>query len=147
MNMPPNFSISELTFSQTAARNSIDNTPDDEVLINLTQLAWTLQEIRDGIKSPIIVSSGYRGLALNTAIGGSKTSAHMKGMAADISTPSMTPLELAQWVAENIAGYDQIIHEFGRWVHLGLAQAPRGQLLTAMKEDGKTVYKHGLIEV
>jgi len=145
--MPPNFSISELTFSQTAARNSIDNTPDDEALINLTQLAWTLQEIRDGIKSPIIVSSGYRSPYLNNAIGGSKTSAHMKGMAADISTPSMSPLELSQWIAENIPGYDQIIHEFSRWCHLGFAQSPRGQLLTAMKEDGKTVYKHGLIEV
>jgi len=147
MNMPPNFTIAELTFSQTATRNGIDNTPDDEALINLAQLAWTLQEIRDGIKSPIIVSSGYRGLALNSAIGGSKTSAHMKGMAADISTPSMTPLELAQWIAENIAGYDQIIHEFSKWVHLGLSDTPRGQLLTAMKENGKTVYKHGLIEV
>jgi len=147
MNMPPNFSISELTFSQTAARNSIDNTPDDEALINLTQLAWTLQEIRDGIKSPIIVSSGYRSPYLNNAIGGSQTSAHMKGMAADISTPSMTPLELSQWIAENIPGFDQCIHEFGRWVHLGMAQAPRGQLLTALRENGKTIYVNGLIEV
>jgi len=147
MNMPPNFSISELTFSQTATRNGIDNTPDDEALINLTQLAWTLQEIRDGIKSPIIVSSGYRSPYLNNAIGGSKTSAHMKGMAADISTPSMTPLELSQWIAENIPGFDQVIHEFGRWTHLGFAQAPRGQLLTAMRENGKTIYVNGLIEV
>ena len=145
--MPDNFTIEELIFSQTAARNGIDNSPSEDIIINLTRLAWNLQAIRDGLGKPVIVSSGYRCPYLNNAIGGSKTSAHMKGLAADINVPGMTPLDLSIWIAENIPDYDQVIHEFGRWVHFGLSDVPRGQLLTAMKEDGKTVYKNGLIEV
>lgn len=145
--MPDNFTIEELIFSQTAARNGIDNSPSEDIIINLTRLAWNLQAIRDGLGKPVIVSSGYRCPYLNNAIGGSKTSAHMKGLAADINVPGMTPLDLSIWIAENIPDYDQVIHEFSRWVHLGFSDVPRGQLLTAMKEDGKTKYVTGLVEV
>jgi len=153
MKFPPHFSIEELTRSQAATRNEIDNIPDD--LSNLMRIAWFLETLREKIRltyphAVIIVSSGYRSPKLNLIIGGSKTSAHMKGLAADISCPDLTPLELSQFVADNMAdeGFDQVIHEFGRWVHVGLCEGlPRYEKLTAVKENGKTVYKHGLIEV
>lgn len=150
MNYPPHFSRDELLFSQTAARNGIDNSPtSDEIEANIVRTAWYLELLREKLGSrPIVVSSGYRSPYLNNAIGGSKTSAHMKGLAADISCPDMTPLELSRFIAENMDDYDQVIHEFGRWVHLGLSDtSPRGELLTAMKENNKTVYKIGLLEV
>jgi len=148
---PTHFSLNELTFSQTAARNEIDNTPPD--LSNLLRIAWFLETLREKIRliyphAVIIVSSGYRSPELNLIIGGSKTSAHMKGLAADISCPDLTPLELSQFIANNMAdeGFDQVIHEFSRWVHVGLCEGlPRYEKLTAVKENGKTVYKLGLI--
>ena len=151
MKFPPHFSLAELTFSQTAARYEIDNTPPD--LSNLLRIAWFLETLREKIRlthphAVIIVSSGYRSPDLNLIIGGSKTSAHMKGLAADISCPDLIPLELAQFIADNMAdeGFDQVIHEFSRWVHVGLAIGlPRYEKLTAVKENGKTVYKLGLI--
>ena len=153
MKFPKHFTIEELTRSQTATRNGIDNTPDD--LSNLMRIAWFLETLREKLRleyrnAVIIVSSGYRSPELNLIIGGSKTSAHMLGLAADISCPDLTPLELAQFIADTMAdeGFDQVIHEFGRWVHVGLTEGlPRYELLTALKENGKTVYKHGLIEV
>ena len=151
MKFPPHFTIEELTRSQTATRNGIDNTPED--LSNLMRIAWFLESLRSKLRmeypgAVIIVSSGYRSPELNLVIGGSKTSAHMLGLAADISCPDITPLELAQFIADTMAdeGFDQVIHEFERWVHVGLSEGlPRYELLTAVKENGKTVYKLGLI--
>lgn len=151
MKFPPHFTIEELTRSQTAARNDIDNMPEDPA--DLMRIAWFLETLREKLRleypnAVVIVSSGYRSPELNLIIGGSKTSAHMQGLAADISCPDLTPLELAQFIADNMAdeGFDQVIHEFKRWVHVGLsAGLPRYELLTAVKENGKTVYKLGLI--
>lgn len=153
MNYPPHFSEEELTRSQTATRNDIDNSPDETQLENLARLAWFLESLRMRLRmlvnkrSVIIVSSGFRCEELNLIIGGSKTSAHMQGLAADITCPDLTPLELAEFIRDNMGdeGYDQIIHEFGRWVHLGLAKIPRYEELTAVRENGKTVYKTGLM--
>ena len=150
MKFPPHFTIEELTRSQTATRNGIDNTPED--LSNLMRIAWFLESLRSKLRleypgAVIIVSSGYRSPELNLVIGGSKTSAHMKGLAADISCPDITPLELAQFIADTMAdeGFDQVIHEFERWCHVGLSEGlPRYELLTAVKENGKTIYKSGL---
>ena len=151
MKFPPHFTIEELTRSQTATRNGINNMPDD--LSDLMRIAWFLESLRTKIRmeypnAVIIVSSGYRSPELNLIIGGSKTSAHMKGLAADISCPDLTPLELAQFIAGTMAdeSFDQVIHEFSRWVHVGLSVGlPRYELLTAVKENGKTVYHKGLI--
>lgn len=154
MKFPPHFSSEELTRSQTATRNEIDNSPDDKQLNNLVRLAWFLESLRMRVRmmldkrSVIIVSSGFRCEKLNLIIGGSKTSAHMKGLAADITCPDLTPLELAEFIRDNMAdeGFDQVIHEFGRWVHVGLSNGlQRYEELTAVREDGKTIYKKGLI--
>lgn len=152
--MTPNFSLEEMTRSQTATRNGIDNIPKGQHLDNLARTCWFLENLRSLLREHydkplyIIVSSGYRCPELNLIIGGSKTSAHMKGLAADISCPGLTPYELAKFIQDNMDDYDQVIHEFGRWVHLGLSEdMPREQSLTAMKENGRTVYKQGILEL
>ena len=158
MKLTDNFSTDELTFSQTATRFGIDNSVPPELQDNLFRLAAFLQELRDlltvylGKDAPIIVSSGFRCRALNSRIGGSPTSAHMKANAADISCPLMTPLELALFIEREMSSkyYDQVIHEFGRWVHVGLADIghrARLQSLTAKKEGGRTIYLPGLRKV
>lgn len=146
MKFSPFFTLAELTFSDYATRHGIDNTPPPNIQSNLSTLSWWLDELRNYVSSPIIVSSGYRCPAVNAGIGGSLTSAHMKGFAADITCSKMTPLELATLAADCMTqtGYDQIIHEFGKWVHCGLSPTPRMQLLTATLSGGKTIYVNGL---
>ncbi len=148
-NYPPHFSREEMLFSETALRMGVDNEPENEVIeSNIIRTAWNLELIREHIDQPIVINSGYRSPALNVMIGGSRTSAHMKGLAADIRAIYLTPLELAKVAAEVLTDYDQVIHEFGRWVHIGFSDSvARQQLLTAMKEDDRTVYKHGLLTV
>jgi hypothetical protein len=154
MKFPPHFTLEELTSSQTATRNEIDNEPNEQEKSNILRVAWFLESLRmrvrmkTGKRSVIIVSSGFRCEMLNIMIGGSKTSAHMQGLAADIMCPDLTPLELAKFIRDNMDDepFDQVIHEFNRWVHIGLSKAlPRYEELTAVKENGKTVYKKGLI--
>jgi zinc D-Ala-D-Ala carboxypeptidase len=88
----------------------------------------------------IHINSSYRGPALNAAIGGSKTSAHMKGLAADFIAPSFgSVLEIAQAIAASGIVFDQLIHEYGTWVHIGLAatgKTPRQQKLSIFKGTG-----------
>lgn len=151
MKFPPHFKLEEFTRSQTATRNDIDNSPNDKQLSNLIRMAWFLEELREKLREQyegayITISSGLRVEELNLIIGGSKTSAHMKGLAADIHCNKLSPLELARFIAENMVDFDQVIHEFGRWVHLGLSDdVPRAEELTAAKENGRTVYKWGLV--
>ena len=154
MNFPPHFSLEELTRSQSAIRAGIKNNPSEEEERNLIKLAWFLETLREKLRKHyqkrliIIVSSGFRCELLNVMIGGSKNSAHQKGLAADITCPGLTPLELSRFINENMEEFDQVIHEFGRWVHLGLSNSmPRHEDLTASKEDGRTIYKHGLLEI
>ncbi len=145
MKLSDHFSLAEFTFSQTAARRGIDNTPDDAVRANLARLAQTMEQVRDVLGGrPIHISSGYRGPGLNAAIGGSKTSAHMKGLACDFVCPAFgSPLAVAQEIAGSVVEFDQLIYE-GTWVHLGLSDAPRRQLLTARFPNGKAVYEAGI---
>lgn len=158
---PPNISLQELTHSATAIRRGIDNEPEtDQHLRNLNKTAWWLQTLRQyihdetGKETPIIVSSGYRSHDLNKAIGGSDTSVHKIGFGADITAPGLSPIDLADLAARCMAahGYDQIIHEFGRWVHVGVlgpdGKRQKQQTLTAFKNtNGLTEYKPGLHEV
>jgi uncharacterized protein YcbK (DUF882 family) len=129
------FSLEEFTTSQTAAREGIDNTPDATVLRNLRTLAEALERVRTALgDKPIVISSGYRSKALNSAIGGSSASAHMTGLAVDFIVPTFgTVLQTAKAISACGLGGDQLIYEYGRWVHLGLAapgKSPRGQLLS-----------------
>lgn len=146
--MTEHFTIEELSRSETATRKGIDNHIPHEYLPNAKRVAQTLEIIRAHF-GPVRVTSCYRGVELNRIIGGSNTSAHCRAMAADFEIEGHANIEVARWCAENIKDYDQVIYEFGPtgWVHIGLADKPRRQQLTAIKEKGKTVYLPGIKEV
>lgn len=122
--LSPNFHLSELIRSQTASRYGISNTPDERAIANLRLLCQeVLQPVRDHFQQPVVISSGYRSPALNTRIGGSKTSHHCRGMAADFEIPGITNYEVAKWIATNLQ-YTQLILEFwtggnSGWIHVG----------------------------
>jgi len=156
----PHITYDELIRSDTAARLGIKNIPGPQELENLKRLSWYLEALRSKLrekwnpKAIIIVTSGYRSPALNAAIpGSSKTSAHMRGLAADIRVPSLSSFELANFIVANCKGYDQVINEYGSWVHLGLGEtAPREEKLTSYYEYGplgfkKTVWVRGIHQV
>ena len=99
--LSPNFSLSELTKSQTAERKGIDNIPNADEIYNLTLLCENiLQPIRNKFGS-FIVSSGYRCPELSIAIGSSENSQHCKGQAADFEVAGMDNYELAKVLLDN----------------------------------------------
>ena len=141
------FTLDELIASQTAARHGIDNTPPPGVVRNLRRLAALLEKIRKLLGgTPILVSSGYRCAALNAAVGGARASAHMAGLAADFTAPDYgSVVQVARRIAESNLRYDQLIHEYGAWVHIGLAPGrgkPRRQNLSIFKGTG---YLKGIV--
>lgn len=139
MNLSAHFTLDELTASDTAARRGIDNTPTPQIVDNLRRVAATLEAIRALQDRPIVVTSGYRCPELNRAVGGASNSAHMQGLAADINMPPLTPFEFGQLIIGAGIEFDQLIHEFGRWVHVGLAPSgvvPRRQVLTIRTGTG-----------
>ena len=148
-----NFSLQEYTKSQTATRQGLDNTPGEEHMVSAEALFQNVvQPVRDNF-GVTVINSGYRGPALNEAVGGSSNSQHCKGEAVDIECPGTGNYDVAKWIEENL-DYDQLILEFytpgipdSGWVHVSYkAEGNRNQSLTAMKEDGKTVYKPELIQ-
>lgn len=134
MRLSEHFSLSEFTASQTAARLGIDNTPPPEIIAELRETAAMMEQARRRLGNKVITpTSAYRCLALNRAIGSGDSSAHVRGMAVDFICPSFgTPLEVARALAASDIAFDQLIHEFGQWVHIGRAPSaqPRRQLLT-----------------
>lgn len=149
MKLTEHFSWDEVTFSETAIRNDINNTPPEDLNHNIMRMARFMEQVRYVVGGrSIFISSWYRSPELNALIGGSKTSAHMKGLACDCVCPMLgSPLRFAQEILQSNLDFDQVIHEFGRWVHIGLAEGNRRQALTAYRKDGKTVYIEGLIEI
>ncbi len=147
MRLSKNFTLDEFTQSQTAERFGIDMHPPELIVDNIRRLVQgCLQPLRDEA-GPIYISSGYRPLELNTRIGGSKTSAHVKGNAVDFSVTNMTPFDVCELVIAMELPFDQIIHEFGRWTHLGVADVLRGEKLTAYRKDGKVRYVNGIMRM
>lgn len=142
--LSPHFTLEELTRTEV---RQFPNQPDTRATGNLKQLANTLELVRYLLGSPIIVSSGYRSVQVNQAVGGSVTSKHMLGLAADFVCPGFgNPLAVARKIMASTIEFDQLIHEYGRWVHLGLAAdggKPRLQALTIDRHGTSA----GLIEV
>jgi hypothetical protein len=153
------FYLDEFERSQTATRHSINNSVKiaGHVYGNICRLCSdVLQPVRDHIGAVINVSSGYRSLKLNRRVGGVDTSQHVSGLAADINAVGKTPMELAREIvhlqATGKVQFDQLILEFGQWVHIstpGRWIDPRGEILTAVKvprkfRKPKTVYVRGL---
>ena len=148
-----NFTLQEFTKSQTALRQNIDNTPNDEHLASAKELFENIvQQVRDNF-GVTVINSGYRGPAFNEAVGGSSNSHHCKGEAVDIECPGTPTYDVAKWIEENLE-FDQLILEFytpgipdSGWVHVSYsAENNRKSVLTAMKENGKTIYKTDLIQ-
>ena len=133
MNLSPNFTYEEMIASETAARHNIDNTPPNEVLMNLRRLALFLEDVRKVLDKPIQISSAYRSPLANEAVGGKKTSQHCRGAAADIKVKGMTPNQVVQAIIKSGLPYDQVIREFDSWTHVSIPNgkdiAPRKQAL------------------
>ena len=147
-----NFALSEMVKSATAERLGVDNSPSDIHLVNLTHLAIRiLQPVRDEF-GVITINSGYRSPSLNAKVGGSKTSQHCNGQAADFESFSTPNPDLAKWIANNLE-FDQLILEFydgvnpnSGWVHCSYnLMGNRKKILTALKTGGKVVYKNGFV--
>lgn len=131
------FTIPELTRSSMAETHNIDNTPDAIIISHLTEMTeklldplrekWGAYCLKKGFGTGALrVSSGYRCLQVNKLVGGSVTSAHLHGYAADIIPINGKQTEFEKWVSEIFSkgkiGFDQIIIEKSknsRWVHFG----------------------------
>ena len=126
------FTIKELCKSSTATAKGIDNSPNSEIVKHLEQLIDNiLDPLRERYGKPITVNSGYRCPELNKAVGGSKTSQHMKGLAADITAGSPAKNKILFNLAQELdLPFDQLIDEKNlRWVHISYSEKPRKQVL------------------
>jgi putative chitinase len=154
MQLSEHFNLKEFTKSETAIRKRIDNTPNAQHAQNLKNVCdKILEPVRKHFGKPVRINSGYRGPALNAAVGGSSKSQHCNGEAVDFEIDGLPNPELAKWVSEN-CDFDQIILEFydpkegpnSGWVHASYSAGKnRKQKLTAVTENGKTVYKPGFV--
>ena len=134
MRLSPNFTLDELTISETAARHGLNNTPPQEVIENLKLLAQSLQTLRALFgNNAIVVTSGYRSPEVNAKVGGSKNSDHTRGLAADFIVPAFgSPDQVIRAVLASHVPFRQIIREFDRWTHFSIpakGEAPRNQAL------------------
>lgn len=151
MHLTPHFTLDEMIGSDTAERLGIDNMPPGNVIASIRNTAEMMERIRAHLSGifgrdvPIIVTSGYRCEALNRAIGSEDTSHHRRGWAVDFKAPSFgTPFEICaclQPVMDDI-GIGQLIHEYGRWVHVSTGPvAPVNRVLT-ISARGKKIGIH-----
>ena len=153
MNLSKNFHLAEFTKSQAALRRGLDNTPNAEQIENLRDLVdHVLQPVRSHFARPVIVTSGFRSRKLNSVIGGSATSHHMQGKAADIEIPGVANGIVAEWIQENLQ-FTQLILEFytpgvpdSGWVHVSYdAQDLKEESLTVTRTISGVHYRVGLI--
>ncbi|MFF2048857.1 D-Ala-D-Ala carboxypeptidase family metallohydrolase [Stenotrophomonas bentonitica] len=141
MQLTANFSLAELTVTDL----NMPNVPNEAEVASLRSLAeMILQPLRDALGKPVRVNSAFRSEAVNRAVGGTATSQHRLGQAADIHVPGMTSVEVAKTIVALGLPFDQVIEEFGSWVHVSYGPRRRRQQLTAVKRSGKTVYVQGI---
>jgi uncharacterized protein YcbK (DUF882 family) len=148
MNLSRNFTLSELTKSDTAIRKGINNNPNAEQIEKLKELCENiLQPVRDHF-GRVKITSGFRSVELCMAIGSSANSQHAKAEAADFECVGVDNAELADWIKDNLP-YDQLIVEYytpgepnSGWIHCSyIPDQPRASYLWAYKSEGKTKYK------
>jgi putative chitinase len=142
MNLSEHFTLDEATYSETAVRLGISNQPNPAQLENMKKAAAGLEQLR-AVSGPLRINSWLRLPEVNVAVGGSKVSSHMDGWAIDVSSSKLSPIELCHKVEELGIKFDQMIHEFGRWMHISFAPEMRQQKLTIFKPEGK--YKPGIL--
>ena len=150
MKISQHITYAEAIHSSTAKRKAIDNTPNPTQVEAMKVTALKVFEpLREFVKGPIKISSMFRSIALNEALGGSKSSQHMKGQAMDLDDVYgyKTNAEMYHWIKENL-NFDQLIWEFGtdtnpNWIHVSYVNDKdnRNRCLKAYRENGKTKYK------
>ena len=143
MQLSKHFTLEELTFSDAAQRHGIDNTPNDETIENLKRLcALVLEPIREIVHKPVQVTSGYRCPIVTSLVGSKVTSQHIRGCAADIKVPGVTPDVLIKAIIGAGLPYEQVIREFDSWTHISVPNdphaLPKRQALIIDKSGTKT---------
>lgn len=157
MQLSKNFTLHELTVSDTAKRKGINNTPDAAGIAKLKRVCVEILEpVRAHFGKPINVNSGYRSPALNRAIpGSSSTSQHTKCEAVDFEVQGHSNYEVAKWIADGgLPQWGQLILEFynpnvpgSGWVHCSLPSAGNiREVMTALRVNGRTRYVAGLVK-
>lgn len=144
MKLSEHFTLEEFTVSQEAVRSGLKNDPDARQTDNLRALCENvLEPLRARVKRPIVISSGFRSKSVNRRVGGSATSQHCKGEAADILVPGMDTVDVVDLIRAMKLPFDQMIDEFSRWVHVShsLAAGNRGEVLMAYRAGGQTHYR------
>lgn len=126
MQLSEHFTLSEMTRSDTAERNHIDNTPSQEVIDNLRALCRNvLEPARVAYGQPIYITSGYRCPALNAKVGGQPTSQHLRGEAADLQVKGVRNLRRLYNAIRDHGVFDQLLYETNKagakWVHVSYA--------------------------
>lgn len=148
MQLSTHFSLEEFTFSPTAVRLGIDNTPPHEIVGRLNEVANRLERVRVLLNYPMTIDSGYRCPELNAAVHGAHNSAHVDGWAIDFRCSKFgTPLQCVKAIVEDGGiEFDQLIVEGGAtgWSHISFAPAMRNQILTAHFHNGKATYSEGI---
>jgi hypothetical protein len=141
MNLSPNFTLEELTNSETAVRLNIDNTPTVEVIDNLKFLSGRLEDVRSILRCPMLISSGFRCNVLNDFLGSKRSSQHITGNAVDFIAPNFgNPRSVVEEIIKHTSkiNYDQVILEFGRWIHLSFVKDnPRNSALIIDKNGAR----------
>lgn len=119
-----NFTMSELINSDIANKNKINNMPTDKAILDnmLNLIVYCAQPIRDYIKKPMIITSGYRCPLVNSLAGGKENSQHKQGQAIDFVISGMTPQQIINEIIKSKIEYDQLINEYDKWVHLSFVK-------------------------
>ena len=142
MNLSNSFTLEQLTFSYEGKRKGLDNTPNDEQIANLTELAQVLERVQKLLQYPIHINSAFRSPKVNSSVGGSPTSAHLDGYAADFTCKEFgTPLQICQALVMSDIPFDQCIFEYESWCHLSID--PRMRKMVLSKHAGEP-YTNGL---
>lgn len=153
MKLSKYFVLEEFTRSNTSQRNNIDNTPSEEVVDSIKRLCVNVLDPIREMFGPVTISSGYRNAKLNKLVGGSTTSQHVTGEAADITFGvGVDKVEVAKWILNSGLEFDQMIVEAYNkadlskgWLHISLSNSDnRREVLTAVFKSGKAVYTPGL---
>lgn len=145
MKLSKYFDLEEFLVSESAARLGINNVPTSGIHLRLERLAETMDEVRELLGHPIIITSGYRSDALNRAVGGVHTSDHIKGLAADFICPRFgTPAMVCKAVQDSPIKFRQLINEFNKWTHLAIPLSPEDEGRQVMSTFSPGVYVPGL---
>lgn len=140
MRISQNFTLDEFTFSRTAIKFGIDNTPAEDTIENIISLTKNvLQPLRSNLSRPIHITSGYRSPQLNRAVGGVSDSQHLLGEAVDFIVGGYSIDEVFNIISMEFQ-FDQLINEFQKWIHLSYTDNNRKERFKAYVKDGQTIY-------